>query len=90
MAADSSWVNASVSHGTLREDGYATWDDVVSDILMADPKKAEEFGWLVNETLFNALNDAAPEGCSFGTHEGDGSDFGFWSDEGEDESEGDD
>ncbi|HYW24877.1 MAG TPA: hypothetical protein VE953_11985 [Terriglobales bacterium] len=33
--------------------------------------------WLL-EDLYDALNDLAPEGCYFGAHEGDGSDFGFW------------
>ena len=32
----------------------------------------------VLESLINALNEHAPEGWYFGTHPGDGSDFGFW------------
>lgn len=30
------------------------------------------------EDLLDRLNECAPEGFYFGTHPGDGSDFGFW------------
>ncbi len=38
----------------------------------------EKVSWYVEE-LLDALNDVAPGGCYFGTHPGDGADFGFWS-----------
>lgn len=37
----------------------------------------EEADELIGE-LADHLDDFAPEGCAFGAHEGDGSDFGFW------------
>lgn len=37
----------------------------------------ERQGWLLDD-LFQALDDIAPEGLTFGSHEGDGADFGFW------------
>ena len=40
--------------------------------------QSEECSMFLNEGLFDALNDCAPEGYYFGAHEGDGSDFGFW------------
>ncbi|GED41217.1 hypothetical protein [Cobetia marina] len=39
---------------------------------------SEDAGFLLEE-LTTALENAAPDGTYFGTHEGDGADFGFWS-----------
>lgn len=38
----------------------------------------EDASFLINENLYDALNDCAPEGYYFGAHPGDSSDFGFW------------
>ena len=38
----------------------------------------EEVSAYLNEDLFDAMNDIAPEGTCFGSHPGDGTDFGFW------------
>lgn len=50
---------------------YAMEDD---DSEWWDTMEAIDF---LNE-LYDLLNEHAPDGCYFGAHEGDGSDFGFW------------
>lgn len=85
-------VNTSVSHGTLvTDDLIKSFLDVLQRY---DPENyrrlaAEDFRLtdsydrtvFLNEDLFDAMNDIAPEGCYFGSHPGDGSDFGFWEQE---------
>lgn len=38
----------------------------------------EAFEHIVWESMFNYLNEVSPKGYYFGSHIGDGSDFGFW------------
>ena len=43
----------------------------------ADYWTSEEARWDL-EALHYRLNEFAPDGTTFGSHEGDGADFGFW------------
>jgi hypothetical protein len=48
-------------------------------IEMSDTDKNRELVSIVlNEEVWEAMNEIAPEGYYFGAHEGDGSDYGYW------------
>lgn len=54
---------------------------VISDPTASDDDErweSEYMSYFLNETLFEVLNAYAPDGYYFGSHIGDGSDFGFW------------
>lgn len=83
----------SVSHGTLRsidlipeflgvlqqyaKDRYDAYVKANPEVLDLDGMDDETLSYVVDE-LIDELNAVAPEGTYFGSHPGDGSDFGFW------------
>lgn len=51
-------------------------DEMVNEVVCF---MAEEYDiYEIMEFLFNKMNELAPDGCYFGSHPGDGCDYGFW------------
>ena len=80
--------NVSLSHGTMRpEDLIPVFSDFIKehsknnyDWLLdryAFQVDDESKGWMLDD-MFEILNNIAPNGYYFGSHPGDGSDYGFW------------
>lgn len=82
-------LDQTVSHGTLRtEDLIQALGTTLQEVdpetfgyenqrFLQQPGDAEDHSEYLTR-LFDALENAAPEGYRFGAIEGDGSDFGFW------------
>ena len=66
-----------VNRASALKEKYA---DTIEHLEQGLEPNADDRGWLMEE-LHDALNAAAPAGYAFGASEGDGSDFGFWTDE---------
>jgi len=65
-----------VAQGLLEDNqDIFNWLDNPDEI--EEPEFTSEF---LNEDLWNALNDLAPQYVYFGAHVGDGADYGFWID----------
>jgi len=94
--ANKAIADQTVIHGTLRaEDLVSAFTDEYerlggrpsnvelfrSHLLLEEGESREDELHYDVEDLFSLLNELAPEGTSFGAHEGDGSDFGFWTHE---------
>jgi len=81
-----SFAGQSVSHGTLKTDDLLETfiDFAIENKIITErptiPEDEHEQTELLNE-MFDTINWAAPFGCTFSAHPGDGSDFGFWANE---------
>lgn len=78
-------LNLLLGHYLYNEDGklqeiQALYKEIPEEALNDDCHpfwQSEECQYLMDD-VFNAMNEAAPEGYYFGAHEGDGADFGYW------------
>jgi hypothetical protein len=69
--------------GLLSESNAAKFANIQEEWATADEETRSD---IINGDFFDLMSSIEPEGTSFGAHEGDGSDFGFWKyddDEGE-------
>ena len=63
----------------IKEEYQSVYAALENGAVYIPDELAEDASFLVNEALWDAMQDIAPKDCFFGAHEGDGSLFGFWS-----------
>jgi len=62
---------------TDQAQAFSGYRQLINEAMTVDAE-SEDADWLINESLFDALNDFAAPYSYFGANEGDASDFGYW------------
>ncbi len=57
--------------------GFSAFPSYAAEDSGSDWWQSDDCDWL-SQSLEDALNEHAPEGYRFGSHDGDGASFGFW------------
>lgn len=89
MKLGNEFKNVSLSTDTfITDDLFNNFKSLLTPTLIKEYESAEteeDKSSVLNEDIMDYLNEISPDGCYFGSHPGNGSDFGFWEVEQEDD-----